>query len=199
MKIVKLSTEHAKKIRHLFNKPKFMGVDYSKKYFIGSTEDFSEFYYDSFVTTYMSGLKNYHAYGAEEDSGEINSLIGFYESNDDASWYWTQVRTNGNNATEIRYVLDRVMAHNEEQGRYKFYSMFPLKYRYVYRRLAFSKTNGQRYDYFDEFYVGEKRQCPFSFPWEILYNRTLMPVDTIVRCGFLKQKYREELFNAGRM
>ena len=151
MKIVKLSAEHTKKIRHLFNLPKFMGVEHSKNYFIEPEENFSEFYHDSFVSTYMAGLKNYHAYGAEEDNGEINSLIGFYESHDDASWYWNHIRTTGNKPAEIKLILDQVMAHNEERGRYKFYSMFPLKYQNVYRRLAFSKSNSKRYDYFDEF------------------------------------------------
>jgi hypothetical protein len=199
MKIVKLDKEHIGKIKHLFKFPKFMGVNHSKNYFIGSGEDFSEFYCDSFVSTYVSGLKNYHAYGAEEDTGEINSIIGFYESHEDASWYWTHVRTTGDKPAEIKLILDHIMEYNEGKGRYKFYSMFPLKYQNVYRRLAFSKTNSERYDYFDEFYVGERHQCMFSLPWQILYNRTLLPVDTIVRCTFLKQKYREELFNAGRL
>lgn len=199
MKIVKLTKKHTETIRHLFKLTKFMGVDHSKNYFIGSGEDFSDYYLGTFVSTYMSGLKNYHAYGAEEDTGEINSVIGFYESNEDASWYWNHVRTTGNKPAEIKLILDRIMAHNEEQGRYKFYSMFPLKYQHVYRRLAFSKINSERYDYFDEFHVSEKHQCQFSLPWQILYNRTLVPVDTIVRCTFLKQQYREKLFNAGRL
>jgi len=199
MKIVKLTKEHTENIKHLFKLPKFMGVDHSKNYFVDSGEDFSDFYHNSFVSTYMSGLKNYHAYGAEEDTGQINSLIGFYESQDDASWYWNHVRTTGDTPAEIKLILDQVMFHNEEQGRYKFYSMFSLKYQHVYRRLAFSKTNSERYDYFDEFYVGEKHQCLFSLPWQILYNRTLVPIDTVVRCTFLKQKYRTSLYNAGRL
>ena len=77
--------------------------------------------------------------------------------------------------------------------------MFPTKYINTYRRLAFSKQASERYDYFDEFFVSERHQAKFSLPWQILYNRTLIPVDTVVRCTFLKQKYRQNLFHAGRL
>ncbi len=199
MKVVKLNEEHAEQIKHLFKIPKFMGVDSSKNYFVDNTLDFSEFYHESFVSTYMAGLSRYHAYGTETESGEINALLGFYESSDDASWYWNQIRTTGNNQNNIKQILDSVIEHNEQQGRYKFYSMFPLQYQKIYRRLAFSKTSSERYDYFDEFYVESKHQCKFNLAWQILYTRTLLPTDTLVRCTFLKQKYRTSLFNAGRL
>jgi hypothetical protein len=77
--------------------------------------------------------------------------------------------------------------------------MFPKKYSGVYRRLAFSPEANERYDYFDEYYVEEKHQCKFNLSWQILYNRTLVPVDTVVRCTFLKQKYRNNIYNAGRL
>ena len=77
--------------------------------------------------------------------------------------------------------------------------MFPLEYKKVYRRLAFSNIAKERYDYFDEFHVKEKHYPIFNLPWQILYNRTLVPVDSIVRCTFLKQQYRDTLYDAGRL
>jgi hypothetical protein len=77
--------------------------------------------------------------------------------------------------------------------------MIPTKYTKLYRRFAFSDYNNERYDLYEEFMVPEKHQCMFSIPWQILYNRSLMPVDTVVRCSFLKQKYRKTIFNAGRL
>jgi hypothetical protein len=200
MKIIKLNSTHKEKIKPLFSSTRFMGVSTEKEYFIGTGQaiQFDEFYHKTFILTYLSDAKNYHAYGCLVNK-EITSLMAFYESNDDASWYWNQVRSINRNPSEIKALLDAVINYNEAQGRLKFYSMFPLKYRSIYRRLAFSKSANERYDYFDEYQIEEKHQCMFTLPWQILYNRTLVPIDTIVRCTFLKQKYRDDLYQAGRL
>lgn len=199
MNIVKLGEEHRPYIKGLFNTPKFMGVSTDKSYFVDKEYKFAELYYNIFVETYMSGLKNYHAFGSLDPDGKVNTALGFYQSDEDASWYWNQIRTVGHNKKDIQATLDAVIDFNEKQGRLKFFSMFPLEYQHVYRRLAFSKTSRERYDFFDEYYVPDRHRCKFNFHWQILYNRTLVPTDTIVRCTFLKQEYRAEIFNAGRL
>lgn len=199
MNVIKLTSEHVDAVRPLFKLPRFMGVSTDKNYFVGDELKFEEFYHQAFTETYLSGLKSYHSYGYFDEEDNITAVISFYESGEDASWYWNHVRTLGNNSTHIKAVLDKVIEHNENNGRFKFYSMFPSKYINVYRRLAFSKTASKRYDYFDEFQVESKHQAMFALPWQILYNKTLVPVDTVVRCTFLKQKYRKKLFHAGRL
>lgn len=199
MSVIKLTSKHADIIRHLFKGHRFMSVSTDKNYFVGNELKFEEFYYEAFKETYLTDLQSYHAYGYLDKEGNITTILGFYESNEDASWYWNHIRTTGNNASHIKKVLDAVLEHNEKNGRFKFYSMFPTKYINTYRRLAFSKHASERYDYFDEFYVSERHQTKFSLPWQILYNKTLIPVDTVVRCTFLKQKYRQNLFHAGRL
>jgi hypothetical protein len=199
MTVIKLTKEHIDDVRPLFKLPKFMGVSPDKNYFVGNELKFEEFYHQAFTETYLTDLKSYHAYAYQDDDGAITATIGFYESGEDASWYWNHVRTLGNNSKHIKAILDKVIEYNENNGRFKFYSMFPVKYINVYRRLAFSKTASRRYDYFDEFQVESKNQAMFSLPWQILYNKTLVPVDTVVRCTFLKQKYRKKLFHAGRL
>lgn len=194
MEIVKLNEQHITAVRPLFEKQKYMGIRAETKQFVQEDRPLGEYLHELFTETYLSDLKNYHAYGAIE-SGVVQSFIAFYESIDDASWYWHHVRSFGNNT--IKPVLDKVIEHNEERGRFKFYSMFPSRYVKTYRRLAFSNLNKERYDYFDEFYVPEKHVCIFNFPWQILY-KVLLPVETTVRCSFLKQKYRKP-FNAGNL
>lgn len=199
MNVVKLTGDHYTQIRHLFNYPRFMGVSPDTNYFIDPDNKFADMYHFNFCSTYLTDLKTYHAYGAQEDDGTISSVLGFYESPDDSSWYWNSIRTNGDNKKGIRALLDKVIEYNESNGRFKFYSMFPKRYTAVYRRLAFSKTANERYDYFDEYYIEAKHQCKFNLSWQILYNRVLVPVDTVVRCTFLKQKYRENIYHAGRL
>ena len=199
MKIIKLNESHILAVRPLFENTKYMGAFLKTTYFIPNHVNPVDHYHTSFYTTYLSDLKNYHAYGAMNDEGNIVAVLSFYESIDDASWYWNHIRTVGNNADAIKLILDRVIEHNEDNGRFKFYSLFPKNYISTYRRLAFSKYNSERYDYFDEFSVDEKHQCTFTLPWQILYTRTLVPVDTVVRCTFLKQKYRTSLYNAGSL
>ena len=196
MEIVKLNNTHIDMVRPLFEKEKYMGILAETKSFVQGDKPFADIFHEAFATTYLSDLNNYHAYGAI-NNGIVQAYIGFYESIDDASWYWNHVRSFGNNM--IKPVLDEVIQHNEKRGRLKFYSMFPKRYAKTYRRLAFSEYNNERYDYFDEFYVESRHQCKFTLPWQILYNRTLAPVDTVVRCTFLKQKYRHNISNAGML
>jgi len=77
--------------------------------------------------------------------------------------------------------------------------MFNATYARVFRKLAFSKLNKERYGAFDEFTVAAKEKCLYTLPWQILFNRTLLPVDTIVRCTFLKQEYRTTLHKGSNL
>ena len=198
MNIIKLNSSHADLVKSLFYKDKFMGKHLTNTH-IGSPNDLVDLHYLAFQTTYLTDLVNYHAYGAINNDGVVQCYIGFYESIDDASWYWNQVRTTGNGTDLIKHCLDAVIKHNEEKGKLKFYSMFPAKYTKVYRRLAFSTHNSERYDSFDEYTVKPNNQCIYTMPWQILYNRTLTPVETVVRCSFLKQQYRTSMTNGGNI
>jgi hypothetical protein len=201
MNIVKITDEHSQALKYVFRRKDYMGVDLDTNHFVDQDRhgQVEQVLYSNFCYTYLSDRKSHHAFGHLDEHGNITSVLGFYESSDDASWYWNQIRTTGDNASEVKAVLDEVIKFNESRGRLKFYSMFPLKYRKVYRRMAFSKWASERYDSFDEFYVEAKHQCRFTLPWQIMYNRTLVPTDTLVRCTFLKQEYREQLFNGGAL
>ncbi len=197
MKVIKLTSEHIQAVRPLFERQKYMGVDADTKQFVQDDKPFADFFHESFVCTYLSDLKNFHAYGAMDDNGNIKAYCSFYESNDDASWYGTHIKSLGDSSL-IKMISDVIIDYNEKNGRLKFYSMFNVKYIKSYRRLGYSQYNNERYDFFDEFYVPSRHQCIFSLPWQILYSRTLIPTDTVVRCSFLKQKYRKP-FIAGRL
>ena len=198
MRIVKLTSAHINGVRPLFERPNYMGVQAITSNFCDKPDSFADLFHEAFASSYLSDLQNYHAYGAINDDGMVHSYIGFYESIDEPAWYWNHLRSFGD-STLIKQVLDAVIAHNEERGRLKFYSMFPKQYAKTYRRLAFSKSNSERYDYFDEFEVNAKTMCKYTLPWQILFNRTLVPTDAVVRCTFLKQKYRTQLPHAGRL
>jgi hypothetical protein len=198
MRIIKLTSDHVNSVRPLFEGPNYMGVQAITSNFSPNTDLFADLFHRFFTATYLSGLQNYHAYGAIDDDGIVQCYIGFYESIDDAAWYWNHLRSFGDPKL-IKEVLDVVIKHNEERGRLKFYSMFPKQYTNTYRRLAFSKLNSERYDYFDEFEVKAKTMCKYTLPWQILFNRTLVPTDVTVRCTFLKQQYRTQLPQSGHL
>jgi hypothetical protein len=197
MKIIKLTSEHKNLVKPLFENKKWMGVD-SDQDFIDPELNFNEVHYDLFCDGYLSDLKQYHAYGSFDDNMEVKSIISFYESNDNPEWYWTHIRSCGNRKFVLP-LLDKVIEHNENNGRFKFYSMWNIRYQNIYRKFAFSKYNAERYDYFEEFVVPAKTKCVWNMPWMILYGRTLVPLDTVVRCTFLKQQYREKLDIAGNI
>lgn len=187
MKVEKLNSSHKEALIPLFTNTQYMGADLKDYHSQHSVEEFKEIAYNVFSDTYLSDLKNYAAFGTIED-GMVTSVIAGYASLENPEWYWTQVRSK--NALAIKYALDAAIEYHEQNGRFKFYSAFNLKYKESYRRLAFSKENQERYTYVNEFVVPAKTRCPYLTPWQVLFNRTLVPVDTVVRCAFLKPEYR---------
>lgn len=192
MEIELLNSSHIFALESLFRNPKYMGISLDDKEgkFMEKDADFQQIAYDVFCDTYLSGLNNFKVIGSIEN-GEVTSYISFYESVETPDWYWTQIRSKSPRA--IPHLLDKATDYNEKNGRLKFYSMFNEKYAKTYRRLAFSESVNERYDFFDEFIVPEKTKCFYLIPWQILFNRTLVPVNSLVRCTFLKQQYRENL------
>ncbi len=190
MLVEKLTSSHKECIKPLFSSSKFMGVNTDKEYFVAPDTTLNKMAYDVFCDTYLSELLNFSAYGSIEN-GIVTSVVAFYEDTDSPSWYWTHVRSINHRA--IPHVLDAVIQHNEQVGRFKFFSMFNSKYAKSYRRLTFSENVRKRYDFTDECLVPAKTKCIYRDYWQILYNRTLLPVDSIVRVTYLKQEHRTTL------
>lgn len=199
MTVKKINSMDKENVRHLFMHNKFMGVGIKNHVTnkMISPASYLNKMYELFSYTYLSGLQNYHAFGKFAEDGTITTLISFYVSQEDASWYWTHIKNSGDPAA-ARECLDGVLAFNEANGYYKFYSMFPKKHENFYRRLIFSDYNKNRYDAVDEFFVKEKEQCKFNLAWQILYNRVLSPVETVVRLTYLKPEFRT-LPNGGNL
>ena len=168
MEIIKLDESHIDAVRPLFERKKYMGVQADIKSFVQDDKSFADFFHEAFVTTYLTGLKNYHAYGIVE-SGIVQAYGAFYESNDDAAWYGNHMRSLGK--VSFKPITDAMIEHNEQRGRFKFYTLLPLKSLRFYRRFIFSEYNSERYDSFEEFMVSERQQCLFTLPWQILFNR----------------------------
>lgn len=195
MNVIKLTNEHVEGVRQLFfSKSVHMGSDI----FFKEDEKFEEKGYQMFCDTYLSNLQNFHAYGVADKSGCVLAFMSFYEGIDDACWYFTGGRSLGRNVL-LRDILDVIMDYNEKNGRLKFYTVLNPKHAHLLRRLGFSKTAAERYDYFDECIVQPKCKPFFSSHWEILWKRSLLPVAGLVRCTFLKQKYRTSLPNGGNI
>lgn len=197
MTVIKLDHTHVEAIKPLFLHKKYMGIDLNDPAFIITDSSFNEITYNIFCNNYLSNLKNFHAYGYLKD-GIVNALISFYESIDEPSWYYTIYRSLGNNNL-LRYVLDKVIEHNESNGRLKFYSLTHQRHTRLLRRFHWSKYNDERYGYFDEYYVPAKAKVYYTNAWELLYNRLLVPETSIVRCNFLKQEYRKSLPQGGNL
>ena len=85
-------------------------------------------------------------------------------------------------------MLDHMIKFNEADGRLKFYTLWNAKHAKILRRFTFSEWANERYDYFDEMIIPAKHKCFYLNHWNILFNRILLPEDTIIRCTFLKQK-----------
>ena len=95
------------------------------------------------------------------------------------------------NKDHVRILLDEAINFHENEGRYKFYTLWSVKHSKLLRRFAFSNDANNRYDYFDECIVPAKTRCIYQNFWTILFNRILLPTDTVVRCTYLKKEYRK--------
>lgn len=196
MIIKKLDESHEEALYPLFETHKYMGAKVDSVDFFAK-DAMAKVYHKGFCTTYLRGLSNYHAFGAFDDD-KIVGAIACYQSTDEPSWYGTQIRSM--NSKEVaRDLLDHMIKFNEELGRYKFYTLWNAKHAKLLRRFAFSDWADERYDYFDECLVPAKTKCVYTNHWQILFNRILLPHDTIVRCTFLKQQYRNKLPVAGNI
>ena len=189
MKIIKLNSSHIAATRPLFESNQYMGPTINPYYFVNDNIDYC---HEAFYLIYLSGATNFHAYGVEDDVGNIIAMAAFYESVDDASWYGYDMRNLTNDNTVTKLLLDEICMHNQQCGRLKSYTLWPAQSNYT-----LGEWLGEKYGYFDEYIVPAKHMCKIGLHWQILFNRTLMPIDTIVRCTFLKQKYRTVPFNAG--
>jgi len=202
-KVIHLDISHKAAIRPLFvNATHYMGRDIATtKEFAIKPETaaswgvtpvvaFNLVLFGIFVNNYLSDLtKNFHAFGYENDEGQITALISFYESTDEPAWYYTIYRSSGNN-DELRQVLDEVIKYNESKGRLKFYTLVHQNHSKLLRRFHWSKFNDERYGYFDEYVVPAKTKCFYISAWELLYKRFILPENSVVRCNYLKQEYR---------
>jgi len=192
MIIKKLDHTHIQQLLPLFKNKNYMGHDTSSHDFYHK-EKMEERYHNAFCTTYLSNLKNYHAFGTFDENNNIIGVIACYQSTDEPAWYGTQIRSLANNNDIVRELLDTMIDFNEQQGRLKFYTLWSAKHIKLLRRFAFSEYTKERYDYFDEMLIPERTRCFYNSYWQVLFNRVLLPSDTIVRCSFLKQKYRTTL------
>jgi len=183
----------------LFMNRKYMGAADIRGFYCSPTENHDQNiqYYHIFCNSYLTDLKNYVAYGAVEND-QIIGIISAYKSADEPSWYGTQIRSNGGR-TVVRALLDQMIDHMESEGRLKFYTLWNVKDSRLLRRFAFSERTNERYDYFDEYLVPKKYRCLYTQHWHVLFNRVLLPVDTVIRCTFLKQKYRTNLVIGGNL
>jgi hypothetical protein len=170
MKIIKLNNTHINSVSELFDNVSL---------------------HASFCDTYLSNLQDFHAYGCIENS-KITAFISFYESYEEPSWFWTKHRGDG---ISLISVLDEVIRYNERNGRLKFYVLDA----YQSNESFWSKYNEGRYGYFDEFKVLAKNKCFYTNPWELLFNRTSINQDCIIRCNYLKQEYRTILPIGGNL
>jgi hypothetical protein len=188
MKISKLDLSHSNEIKELYLHGKFMGESVSSSW-TSVDDDYNNLAFEIFKKTYLSGLNNFHAFGMFNDTNTLECLISLYDSSDEPSWYYTLCRSKGN-IKLIKKLFDHVLEVQESKNRYKFYTLVNKRHSKLLRKFTYSNYNNNRYGYYDEFIVHANTKCYYNNAWELLFKRTMLPVDTIVRCSYLKQEYR---------
>lgn len=199
MTVVKLDSTHVDAVKPLFmDATKHMGVPITNIATTHQTtaEAVKLRMLEVFTDNYLSGTTtNFHAFGYKEDD-KITALISFYQSFEEPSWYYTIYRSSGDNK-ELLLVLDEVIKYNEEQGRFKFYTLVAKNHSRLLRRFHWSDYNNERYGYFDEYVVPAKTKCVYTNAFDLLFKRMMVETDSVVRCNYLKDEYRGEQLPIG--
>jgi hypothetical protein len=193
MSVVRLSSEHVDAIKDLFYFQKLMGSNVNSpeyEYFktVGNEKNINSRIYSNFCETYLSDLKQFHAFGYVQDE-IVKCIIAFYVASDEPSWYNTVCYGSGDRDFLVQS-WDAVLKYNEENGIYKFFTVFNTDLERMQRRLYWSKYNNERYGYFNEYMLPKKTKTVYEKHWKILFNQILLPNDSIVRCNYLKPEYR---------
>lgn len=197
MSVIQLNSSHAESVKKLFSHSKFMGVDVAANW-SDNIDIYNTVMFEVFKKTYLSDLNNFKAFGIEDSEGNITSVMALYESNDEPAWYYTQGR-NAGDPSNLRDLFDGVLEIQESRNRFKFYTLVNARYAKVLRRFGYSDKNNERYSFYDEYIVPAKTKCYYANSWELLFKRMLLPVDTLVRCSFLKQEYRTQIPVGGKL
>lgn len=190
MPVIKLTSAHAGKLMHLFDSDKYTGAEIFSN-FAKDSDDFRSTMYNMYCSTYLSGLSNFHSMGyLDHDTDRILSLITFYESIEEPAWYHG-FYMGCDTDNRLSEVFDEVIIYNESHHRNKFYTLVHFNDGTEVSLPYYCDTSSfVRYDYVDEYMVPAKTKCVYTNTWELLYKRVLFPEDTVVRCNFLKQEYR---------
>ena len=175
--VIKLTTTHTVQVEELFKNMTVLHPRFD-------TNVNTEISVSNFCERYLSDLESFHAYGYIENN-QITSLISYYVKDDDPAWFLTFCFFS--DESHLSEVLDAVIFHNEEQLRMKFYSKINLG---ATRGKQWSMTNDSRYDYLDEYMIPAK-SMPFFH--QFLFAGQLLPINIVMRCNFLKQKFRTPL------
>lgn len=171
---IKLTSEHTNQVSELF------GSDMLGRH-----------NYGIFCSYYLTNLEKFHGWGTFNDN-KLISAIGYYDSIDDAAGYLTH------QCGEFKYIgvtLDSVAAQLEAVGKYKIYSRLYSDDVSVWDE-CLSDSFKSRYITVTEYTVRTKEPCIYTFPWHVLYMRTLWSRDTVVKCSFLKEEYREKVYGS---
>lgn len=186
-----LDYKHVDSVKHLFyDNAKFMSSKEAFREVGNRTEEkVRKFHYDYFCEHYLLG-EGYSIGFLQDD--KVEALIGYDIDKFEPSWFFTLFRASGKGAHHLPWCLDLAISHNELEKRLKFYSCMNAKHagKKNIRKFLFSDDVNQRYDYFDEYIVKANESCHHAKHYEHLYMRHTYPVDTVVRCTYLKQEYR---------
>jgi hypothetical protein len=203
MKVVKLNSEHAALSAGLFQLPSY----FSPLKNTCDSENFESYarcgygimthgiLCDNYLNSAVH-LDNFHAYGLVDDT-RIVTMICFYESASEPAWYLTAWRNYGR-AEQFAQVLDAVLAHNEANHRYKFYSLEAPQHADRFRA-EYCVSDVAKYEHVEEFRVDTKNQCCWSNYWELLYKRVLVAEATVVTCYYKMQKFRTSIPSGGSL
>lgn len=188
-----LDYKHVDSVKHLFyDNAKFMSSKEAFREHGNRTEEkVRKFHYDYFCDYYLNGNGDGYAIGFVQDN-RVEAFMTYQADKEEPSWFLTLIRASGKGEQHLPLCLDFAVRHHESEKRLKFYSCMNARYaaKPTMRKLLFSEDVNKRYDYFDEYITKAHEKCAHPKHFKLLYQHFTYPVDTVVRCTYMKREYR---------
>lgn len=142
----------------------------------------------------------YKAFGCFNDEGVLQGSISVDFMQDQPFWILRRIvvdediKADAKTVKIINELMKIAIETGEAAGYYQHLYLIPAKYKRAHSKIwGEHDLRKDRYSAVELEYVKADTPSRFRLYWELLYGRTMFPLDTVVRCSFMNANVRDAL------
>lgn len=142
----------------------------------------------------------YKAFGCFDDEGNLQGSISVDFMQDQPFWILRRIVVDESIKADAKTIkiINSLMKHaieaGETAGYFQHLYLIPAKYKRAHSKIwGEHDLRKDRYTAVEMEYVKANTPSRFRLYWELLYGRTVFPLDTVVRCSIMNADVRDSL------